>query len=134
MPPLLSRLCVRGAAVDGRGGACAPTVCRKPTRPNQRVVRRYSVPLSRTQCVPTIFSNVWQAPLHPSLARPTMHPLPIVHLRDAQEIFGSYGEVTSVDLAVDKRVNLPKVKDNATCSPSEMPAIDMFLCLVFADA
>lgn len=26
-----------------------------------------------------------------------------------QEIFGSYGKVTSVDLAVDKRVNLPKV-------------------------
>ncbi|CAN0149298.1 unnamed protein product, partial [Ascophyllum nodosum] len=24
------------------------------------------------------------------------------------EIFGSYGKVTSVDLAVDKRVNLPK--------------------------
>lgn len=27
-----------------------------------------------------------------------------------QEIFGSYGKVTSVDLAVDKRVNLPKVQ------------------------
>lgn len=26
-----------------------------------------------------------------------------------QEIFGSYGKVSSVDLAVDKRVNLPKV-------------------------
>lgn len=28
---------------------------------------------------------------------------------ETQEIFGSYGKVTSVDLAVDKRVNLPKV-------------------------
>ena len=30
-----------------------------------------------------------------------------------QEIFGSYGKVTSVDLAVDKRVNLPKVNTHA---------------------
>lgn len=38
-------------------------------------------------------------------------------LRDVQEIFGSYGEVTSVDLAVDKRVNLPKVTEGQCASP-----------------
>lgn len=39
----------------------------------------------------------------------------------SQEIFGSYGKVTSVDLAVDKRVNLPKVGILALQTAVEVP-------------
>lgn len=64
------------------------------------------------------------------MARPTVRPSSIVYLCDAQEIFGSYGEVTSVDLAVDKRVNLPKVKDNPTRSPFRVTTIVLLIVTV----
>lgn len=44
----------------------------------------------------------------------TSHVADLFHDLFAQEIFGSYGKVTSVDLAVDKRVNLPKVRGSSS--------------------
>jgi len=91
-----------------------------PSRTPDKPSKSHPVRRSNTQRVPRLLSldrpasvllfRSDQVPWHESHAIICFACLP----RYPQEIFGSYGKVTSVDLAVDKRVNLPKVGVLAT--------------------